>query len=111
MVLLVLWGCWTTGFVEMSSDGFSDRRKAMILVICDANGGIGLFLGTADKIRVSSFWGNNRFNFNAHSQLPSGPEGSLKIAIAGGGGSNWLLAPDGKRLLWVKLRPTDQPGS
>jgi hypothetical protein len=33
MVLLVLCGCWMTGFTEMSSTGFSDRRKAMILVI------------------------------------------------------------------------------
>ena len=39
MVLLVLCGCATTGFAEMSSTGFSDRRKAMILVIW-AKGGI-----------------------------------------------------------------------
>ena len=40
MTLLVLCGCWTTGFTEMSSTGFSDRRKAIILVSC-AKGCIG----------------------------------------------------------------------
>src|SRR6476620_1516659 len=40
IVLLVLCGCTTIGFADMSSTGFSDRRKAIALVSC-AKGGIG----------------------------------------------------------------------
>ena len=44
MVLLVLCGCATTGFVEMSCVGVSARRKAMMLLIW-VKAGIDLFLG------------------------------------------------------------------
>ena len=48
MVRLVLCGCSTTGFVEISCVGFSDRRRATILLIW-AMAHIGLFLGGGEK--------------------------------------------------------------
>jgi hypothetical protein len=48
MVRLVLCGCATIGFVEISSVGISDRRKATILLIW-AMAAIGLFLGRGEK--------------------------------------------------------------
>jgi hypothetical protein len=41
IVLLVLWGCMTTGLVEMSCAEIGDRRKAIAL-LTSAKYGIGL---------------------------------------------------------------------
>src|SRR6478672_1267884 len=48
IVLLVLCGCTTIGFAEMSSTGFSDRRKAIALVSF-VTGGINPLPGPSDR--------------------------------------------------------------
>jgi hypothetical protein len=55
MDLLVLCGCVTTGLAEMSSTGFSDRRKAMILLIRAKRGIVPLAVGVAvSMLRAST---------------------------------------------------------
>src|SRR6185312_16980806 len=64
MVRLVLCGCATIGFVEISPVGSSDLRKATILLIW-AKAGISLFLGREElpyscipASAATDIWGN-----------------------------------------------------